>query len=350
VVDVKVPSSVKQLSKIAVLVLFTFLSIVFYVKFGPEPAIPDPQIQRACYKNPYTGTVKRAMIALVLYSCVAFNVLVVIDPEIGLLYNLLKVVHPALSNQPKFWDIHAIATLLLWFIVMTVFFVLLSVCITACNSVDMSTSAKLSRQVVLSGHQRELFRDEVIRRPSPRHAARRTTIDVNFDQELQEGLMGERAVSPEDPPGHRPDPFALEDLDPDSLAAPRVVSITTCTSILVFDVLGLVVCWMWSDFTKRLYYNMLGWFARLHPALYLTSAVLYAIATVFLVARLVFLWFPDVEEEESAGRGQGGMRLADCGVSCPWSFRYIYGKPPFGQDEHFESAVFLQMHDVARQS
>eukprot|EP00971_Amphidinium_carterae_P051532 1014527-Amphidinium_carterae.1 len=58
----------------------------------------------------------------------------------------------------------------------------------------------------------------------------------------------------------------------------EVVSTATCTSILIFDVLGLVVCWMWSDFTKRLYYNMLGWFARLHPALYLTSAILYAIA------------------------------------------------------------------------
>mmetsp|Transcript_43886 Transcript_43886/g.80191 ORF Transcript_43886/g.80191 Transcript_43886/m.80191 type:complete len:580 (-) Transcript_43886:35-1774(-) len=343
-VEGKVPKTVRQTSSYTVLAFFMIVSIYFYSRFGPEPAIPDPQTQQAAYGNPYTGSVLRAMIALIVYSCVVFNVMCITDPEYGLLYKFLKLVHPALRETPEFGDFPSILTLFLWFCAVTAVAVLASVGITACTSVDMSTSAKLSRQVVqTTSKQRELFKQ-----PPPRpYYHRQSSRESTFTQELQEGLMPDREVTPEpsdgdDAAGPRLDADVLLDNDANSGAIlTSEVSMTTCVSILVFDVLGLVVCMIWGAFSMRLYYNMLGYIARLHPALYMISVLLYAVAIIALVSRVAFVWFPDVEEIAAS------RHAVD--AACPLFSRRMSGSWSGGRSsDDTDVSVFTQMRDVAQ--
>jgi len=341
-VEGKVPKTVRHLASYTVLASFMIASIFFYSRFGPEPAIPDPQTQQAAYGNPYTGSVLRAMIALIVYSCVVFNVMCITDPEYGLLYKFLKLVHPALRDNPEFGDFPSIITLFLWFCAVTAVAVLVSVGITACTSVDMSTSAKLSRQVVqTTSNQKELFKPT----PSRPYYHRQSSRESTFTQELQEGLMPDRETTPEpsdgdDAAGPRPDAVLLLDHEAGAVTMLPAVSMTICVSILVFDVLGLVVCMIWGAFSTRLYYNMLGYIARLHPALYMTSILLYAVGIIALVSRVAFVWFPDVEELSARG--------IEREAACPLFSRRMSGSWSGGRStSDADVAVFTQMRDVA---
>eukprot|EP00403_Amphidinium_massartii_P026416 CAMPEP_0178390892 /NCGR_PEP_ID=MMETSP0689_2-20121128/10880_1 /TAXON_ID=160604 /ORGANISM="Amphidinium massartii, Strain CS-259" /LENGTH=543 /DNA_ID=CAMNT_0020011415 /DNA_START=143 /DNA_END=1770 /DNA_ORIENTATION=- len=234
----------KSVANYSVLGLIMMATMLFYSRFGPEPVIPDPHTQQVVNRNPHTGSVLRSMIALMVYSCCVFNVMVITDPTYGILYKFLRWVHPKLAATPKYRDVQALVTLFMWILVITFLCVIASVIITACTSVDMSTSAKVSRRLTVTSSGRQLFKQSppaIGQRP---FYSRQSSREAGFGQELQEELMPERCPSREDlangdeAAGPSTDPVAVFDNDAVPTSPSSVVSMKICASIMIFDVLG----------------------------------------------------------------------------------------------------------------
>lgn len=79
-------------------------------------------------------------------------------------------------------------------------------------------------------------------------------------------------------------------------ALTRKISRSICISVLLYDVLGLVVCFLWGGLTVRCYSVVLGRLAGLHTVLYLLSCLGYAFVVVVALSRAVFLFAPSSEE------------------------------------------------------
>merc|ERR1712232_354016 len=73
---------------------------------------------------------------------------------------------------------------------------------------------------------------------------------------------------------------------------PGAISLMICFSVLIYDVLGLVVCFLWASMAIRLYSVVLGRLAVIHSVLYALSVLVYAAVVVVGVTRFVILFFP----------------------------------------------------------
>eukprot|EP00438_Fugacium_kawagutii_P036756 Skav205312 [mRNA] locus=scaffold3444:127669:132657:+ [translate_table: standard] len=51
-----------------VIALCLVVSFCFYLRFGPEPIIPDPQLQHLCYSHGYSSSVQRAFVSYIAWG------------------------------------------------------------------------------------------------------------------------------------------------------------------------------------------------------------------------------------------------------------------------------------------
>lgn len=77
---------------------------------------------------------------------------------------------------------------------------------------------------------------------------------------------------------------------------PGAISATLCFSVLVYDVLGFIVCFMWGVVTIRLYSVLFGRIAGVHDAWYAFSCMLYAACVVVALSKFIFSFFPSEKE------------------------------------------------------
>jgi len=318
--------------------LFVF-SVGFYLKFGPEPIIPDPDLQQACYNHGYSRTLWRSLISYVVYSCVVFNVMCFCDPTYGFIIHIAEVLYAFSSSV---FDAAALMVMLSIALVVTVLAALLSATITWIMDVDEYSSMKLSRskdracrKMVSSRRQRfdtmlvrvleagsdaqfaeALSSNEECALPNPSSLELTSLSGVADDEANADGTPPGMPSSGYRPPHSDflldkvPDP--LEDIASERQLQMNPVPVTAalCASVLAYDVLGLIVCFQWASVAMRCYSVFFGWLASTHDALYMLSCLLYAGVTVVCLSRFCFAFCPSAEElalskpKESEGGGQ----------------------------------------------
>eukprot|EP00930_Biecheleria_cincta_P105726 TRINITY_DN98667_c0_g1_i1.p1 TRINITY_DN98667_c0_g1~~TRINITY_DN98667_c0_g1_i1.p1 ORF type:complete len:293 (-),score=39.42 TRINITY_DN98667_c0_g1_i1:52-828(-) len=77
---------------------------------------------------------------------------------------------------------------------------------------------------------------------------------------------------------------------------PGAISSSVCVSVLIYDVLGFVVCFQWGALTLRGYSVLFGKLAGRHLALYMGSCIIYAIVVIAVVTRAVIIFCPSPDE------------------------------------------------------
>lgn len=77
---------------------------------------------------------------------------------------------------------------------------------------------------------------------------------------------------------------------------PGVISNSVCVCVLLYDVLGLVVCFIWGMIALRLYSVSFGFVAKINNALYILSCIAYGAIIIISLSRAVFVFFPSEEE------------------------------------------------------
>jgi len=296
-------------------------SICFYLRYGPEPIIPDPQLQLLCYNHGYSSSVRRSLVSYMVYSCVVFIVMCCCDPNYGLMTVLARNLYGAASSV---FDATALLVFCGLACALTLLAALCSAAITWAMEVDESSSMKLSRSV------HDACRKMVYRRRSVFEALLTQVLEDGSDARLVEQRELQRLPAPgrereeeedggfgdgDESAGPRlssaPSPacgslfdVGLGDYDAASDVEserqlrldPGAISRALCASVLVYDVLGFVVCFQWGAIALRGYSVVFGRLAGLHGVLYALSCLLYAGAVVAALARLVFLLFPSSEE------------------------------------------------------
>jgi len=80
---------------------------------------------------------------------------------------------------------------------------------------------------------------------------------------------------------------------------PGAISSAICVSVLIYDVLGFVVCFQWGMLVVRGYSVAFGSLAMRHWALYAVSCIVYASAVTVATTRLVMICFASPEEQAS---------------------------------------------------
>eukprot|EP00435_Cladocopium_sp_Y103_P046114 s1385_g13.t1 len=90
---------------------------------------------------------------------------------------------------------------------------------------------------------------------------------------------------------------------------PGSISSTICVSVLVYDVLGFVVCFQWGMLVVRGYSVLFGRVAAKHTAFYIGSCLIYASGVIVAISRLVFCFFPSAEERLIA---EASMQETSC--------------------------------------
>mmetsp|Transcript_108561 Transcript_108561/g.330035 ORF Transcript_108561/g.330035 Transcript_108561/m.330035 type:complete len:575 (-) Transcript_108561:128-1852(-) len=305
-----------------VILSFLILSTCFYLRYGPEPIIPDPQLQQLCYSHGYSSSVRRSLVSYVTYSCVIFIVMCCCDPNYGLLSVLANEVYA--SSTSAVFDATALLVLCSVACLVTLVAALCSAAITWAMEVDESSSMKLSRsvhdncrrmvskrrtvfealltQVLEDGSDARLVEAREFQRAPPPVALR--SLDVEDEQPLSDGddpADGTRTprcdyslleVGLGDYYGENADIESERQLQ----LNPGSISRALCASVLVYDVLGFVVCGQWGMIALRCYSVLFGRLAGIHDALYALSCLVYAAAVVLALSRLVFVLFPSTEE------------------------------------------------------
>eukprot|EP00928_Gymnodinium_smaydae_P050214 TRINITY_DN337_c0_g3_i1.p1 TRINITY_DN337_c0_g3~~TRINITY_DN337_c0_g3_i1.p1 ORF type:complete len:603 (-),score=108.64 TRINITY_DN337_c0_g3_i1:108-1916(-) len=353
----------------AVILFFLMVSTCFYLRFGPEPIIPDPQLQRLCYAHGYSSSLRRSLVSYGVYSCVVFMVMCFCDPTYGILITLANMVSPIGSV----FDATALLVCVGLTFAVTLLAALLSAALSAWMDVDGGSSMKFSRSV--HSARQEMVRDQRSRYLAlldkvlvdgtdvhfARSASRRSSKELSpvslpdaleaqaflrvsaadAAEEDDEVGGGDEAGGPRSPRcdysrlpsvtsrpyldvsgslgGDSADAFEASFASPEAgheeaeLATerqlrldPGAISRLLCASVLIYDVLGLVVCSVWGSVALRGYSVLLGRLAALHSVLYLLSCVVYAGGVVALVSRLVFLVVPSREERRCALRPRSG--------------------------------------------
>eukprot|EP00913_Durusdinium_trenchii_P002970 g2752.t1 len=271
------------------------LSICFYLRFGPEPIIPDPQLQHLCYAQGYSSSVQRSFVSYIVYSCVVCMVMVCCDPNYGLLIALASWVYSSTSSM---FDAQALFVLCSLAVLVTLLSALCSAGITWAFEVDALTSMRLSRSV------NDACAKMVNRR--------RSQFGEMLSQVQKAGsdacLMEVRVMDVKEAHGPRclyksmSDEEALSEVESERQLRlnPGSISSTICASVLVYDVLGFVVCFQWGMLVVRGYSVVFGRIAARHTAFYIGSCLIYASAVVVAISRLVFCLFPSAEERLAA--------------------------------------------------
>ena len=93
---------------------------------------------------------------------------------------------------------------------------------------------------------------------------------------------------------------------------PGSISGAICVSVLVYDVLGFVVCFQWGMLAVRSYSVLFGRLAARCKACYVASCFIYASSVVLLTSRLVFRIFPSAEEVAAVGSERPKEWSSDC--------------------------------------
>uniref|UniRef100_A0A7S1QK95 Uncharacterized protein n=1 Tax=Alexandrium catenella TaxID=2925 RepID=A0A7S1QK95_ALECA len=305
---------------VGVISAFLVFSTCFYLRYGPEPIIPDPQLQQLCYNHGYSSSVRRSLVSYVVYSCVVFIVMCCCDPNYGLMTVLARRLYAASSSV---FDATALLVFGALACILTLLAALCSAAITWAMEVDESSSMKLSRSV-----------HDACRRMVRK---RRSVFDSLLTQVLEDGSdarLVERRELQMMPPSPRPPSLDEEDAgigDGDesagpSASAPRcdyslfdiglgdydadsdveserqlrldpgAISRALCASVLVYDVLGFVVCFQWGAMALRCYSVTFGRLAGVNNAVYALSCLVYAAMVVIGLSRFVFKHFPSMEE------------------------------------------------------
>lgn len=276
----------------------------FYLRYGPEPVIPDPLLQELCYRDGYSSSLRRSFMSYLVYSCMIFIVMCCVDPT----YGLLHVVAEQLTAQldPSAFDTKALLVLIGICLTVTVGATLCSVAITRFTRVDMESSMKLSR----SAYEVRLRMTQ----------GKRSDAELlGYEQMMRDagdGLDGAYDDFPESkyetPQSPRCDYSALgfEHLEygaasPDDIQGCStendplysiVISRGLCASVLIYDVLAFAVCGLWGTLAIRFFVIVFGHLASMHSALYILSSFTYAALTILVVLRVCFACFPSAEE------------------------------------------------------
>jgi len=315
---------------VAVMSFFVVVTGCFYSKYGPEPVIPDPEVQQLCYGHGYSSSLWRSLVSYLVYSCVVFNVMLCCDANYGLLHILADQVYPSAFSAKAAFDAKALVVIFGMSLVVMLIVVLVSSFITKWTSVDELSSMRLSRSV---DDARQLM---FSRRLSLSRTSSSTSLDG--DKELQETGSsltstirsqaedtgdGDDAAGPTRTSSQSQN-FPLSILSHASTRTPvdtpyspvssdtdysrldadmtdfpgrmSTISRTVCASILVYDVLGLVVCFEWGAFVIRLYSTLFGHLAGRHVVLYFLTTLVYAIGVTAALLRFVFVCFPSGED------------------------------------------------------
>lgn len=309
---------------VGVISAFLVFSTCFYLRYGPEPIIPDPQLQQLCYNHGYSSSVRRSLVSYVVYSCVVFIVMCCCDPNYGIMMVLARGLYAASSSV---FDGTALLVLCGIACVLTLLAALCSAAITWAMEVDGSSSMKLSRSV------HDACRLMVRRRRSVFDSLLTQVLEDGSDARLVERREMQRLPSGPRPPAIEEEDIGIGDGDesagPSPASAPRcdyslfdvglgdydadsdveserqlrldpgAISRALCASVLVYDVLGFVVCFQWGAIALRCYSVIFGRLAGVHSAVYALSCLLYAAMVVIGLSRFVFKLFPSVEELDS---------------------------------------------------
>jgi len=291
----------------AVIVLCLVLSACFYLRFGPEPIIPDPKLQHVCYSHGYSSSLRRSLVSYVVYSCVICMVMACCDPTYGLLISLASAVLPSISSL---FDLQALLVLCSMACVVTVVGALCSAAITWAFEVDAASSMRLSRSVNNACNKmvvRRRSRFEAMLSEVQKAGSDACFIEVG-DQNSPERLpIEETDDEPEDFAGSSictysrlplsdEDAFSEVESERQLQLNPGAITNALCVSVLLYDVLGFVVCFQWGAIAVRGFSLIFGHLARKHWLLYACSCGLYALVVTAVLTRMCLVFFPSSEE------------------------------------------------------
>jgi hypothetical protein len=338
------------------------LATCFYLRYGPEPIVPDKRLQQVCYSHGYSSSVRRSLVSYVVYSCVIFIVMCCCDPNYGIFTVIVRKAFYDTLFIGIFTSVFDRKALLVLFCVaclVTLLGALLAAAIKWVMEVDESTSMKLSRsvhdacqlmvyrrrsqfdslltQVLEDGSDARFVEARELRQIAGRTVEppdesgegdlpgiiggdaaedldrlpgiddRNPGADDSFPEDLTprshytrmdpgpwSGLQGDRDGdgSSFSPTGYSSDIESERQLQLD----PGAISRTLCTSVLIYDVLGLVVSFYWGAVAIRAYSVLFGRLASTHDAFYALSCLLYAACVVASLSRFVLCFFPSDAE------------------------------------------------------
>lgn len=352
VIDAMEPGQSMHSSMLSAGVICAFLifSTCIYLKYGPEPIIPDPTLQQLCYNHGYSSSIRRALLSYVVYSCVVLIVMCACDPTCGLLIRFAKEIY---VSDYTVLDPMALLVLCIIACAVTALSAFASAAISWSMEVDELSSTRLSRSV--HSHCANL----VTSRRQRFDATLSSVLEKGSDAQLVETLQGReigllaepmQTINPtgtyfDSPPKisvatpsfswSSSAPYQLLDEDGNScpssslspplsppmskhidfdtgfahddaaserafLVAPSRISKSLCAAVLAYDVLGLLVCFQWGSLAQRLYSVIFGRLAGIHDGLYLSSCLLYAAIVGVVTSRFVFSFFPSSAERVSA--------------------------------------------------
>lgn len=309
---------------VAVIAPVLIFSVCFYLRFGPEPIIPDPKLQQLCYSHGYSGSIRRSLVSFWVYSCIIFIVMSICDSTYGAFHFLTDKVYSSSVVGVGGFDAKLPVVLCMMACTVTIVASFCLASITRVTEVDELSSMRMSRsaheaQSRMLLRRRWLFeRDHSCRELNLKSAAEglelqdrkrsrpwpfepldaavdhlRATIEQEFDEHPADDAAG-RPKELAHPKYVRQ--LSSEDEGPREQDRANGISWTICASVLLYDVLGLVVCVQWGAVAFRTYVVLLGRLAGLHTLLYALSAVAYAAAVVAALARFVRSWFPSSDE------------------------------------------------------
>jgi len=369
----------------AVISAFLVVAVCFYLRFGPEPIIPDPELQQICYHHGFSGSIRRSLISYAVYSCTVFMVLALSDSTYGFIHVLRKKFYTLGGQTDTAAAMHEkilIASALgMMACLVTALSVLTSATITKTTEVDQSSSMRLSRSVcdarkLMITSQLMVAPSELLTMRNSRGIEEDVALDEMIASAPSDDLVCEDiggsspSVTGRSSAGGGDDaagcprgatikydvvakdmerqvseptcdysPLDLDEFGSSSSSGSgrgsHHISRTVCGAVLVYDVLGLVVCYQWGTFAFRLYGMLFGPIAGIHNALYFSTVVCYAAATIYLLTRFVWRYFPSPEEL----KWHRGRRGGD-----PSWWLMAEAKEPFLDDEDddgLEEAAFF---------
>lgn len=291
---------------VVVVSLCFIMSVCFYLRFGPEPVIPDPELQQICYKHGYASTLLRSLRSYLVLSSMVFIIMCCTDAR----YGLLRVVAiffdftvSSVFDGKALLDLGAMTTMI------TAVAALCSAAITGLTSVDMATSMKLSRSAYEA-------------RSALCERSRSAAELLGYEQMMKDSLD---PLDPEEPFETEPKYIQMDlahnisDASDDSSSGDALVggvhfSRAVGASVLFYDVFAFVVCVLWGKVAIQLFGTLLGKIAEFHWFLYILCSLFYAVLVTAAMARFCWLLFPTTGEQrlqEGSARQLVQMQVVD---------------------------------------
>mmetsp|Transcript_17541 Transcript_17541/g.30702 ORF Transcript_17541/g.30702 Transcript_17541/m.30702 type:complete len:594 (+) Transcript_17541:47-1828(+) len=308
----------------AVIALCIVLSACFYLRFGPEPIIPDPQLQHLCYSHGYSSSLRRSLVSYVVYSCVICMVMACCDPTYGMLISLATTVYASTSSL---FDVQALLVLCSVACVVTLVGALCSAAITWIFEVDAASSMRLSRSVNNACNRmvvRRRSRFEAMLSEVQKAGSDACFLEASESQDSPERLIPNDEEEVEDEqaeelsgsarctysrlPFSDEDAFSEVDSERQLQLNPGAISNALCVSVLLYDVLGFVVCFQWGMLAVRGYSLLFGQLAGKHWCLYALSCIFYALVVTMTLTRVCMAFFPSSEELSQAEAGSDAVK------------------------------------------